>query len=95
MTDHAQYRFSITIRTDNFATVGHLRALAEFSQKKKNNNTPSGGTKEKDWRLDRQCVTFRFSTPEYRDGFVSEVQRLLPQPTWKLVGKSDDDPATR
>ena len=94
MTDHAQHRFSATIHTDDLAVVGCLRALAKFSQTRGNNQIPWGGTKNKDWKRDHGSVTFRFSTPEYRDGFISEVTRLLPQPTWNLVGTSDDDPAT-
>ena len=94
MTVHSEHKFSATIQTDDLAVVGCLRALAKFSQKTGNNQIPWGGTKDRDWKRDQLCVTFRLSTPEYRDGFMSEVQRLLPQSTWKLVGTSDNDPAT-
>ena len=93
MTDHAQHRFSITIYTDDLAVVGCLRALAKFSQKRGNNQIPWGGTKDRDWQRDHHRVTFRFSGPEYRDGFVSEAQRLLPQSIWQLDDTRDDDPA--
>ena len=94
MSEHFQHKFSATMQTDDLAVVGCFRALAKFSQKLGNNNIPWGGTKDKDWKRDHHCATFRFSTSEYRDGFISEVQRLLPQSMWKRVGTSDDDPAT-
>jgi len=94
MTSHADHKFSITVHTDDLAVVGCLRALAKFSQKHGNNNIPWGGTKDADWRRDGHCVTFRFSSQPYRDGFLLEVRRLLPAGIWSVVGTRDDDPAT-
>lgn len=94
MTTHADHKFSVSIRTDDLAVVNCLRALAKFSQKHGNNNIPWGGTKDDDWKRARGNVTFRFSAPQYRDGFMAEVERLLPQALWKVTDKSDADPAT-
>jgi hypothetical protein len=92
-TEHSQHKFSITIHTDDLAVVGCLRALAKFSQKTGNNNIPWGGTKDHDWKRDCHTVTFRFSTVEYRDGFVDELNRLLPNSLWNVQATSDNDPA--
>src|SRR5438552_11450911 len=92
-TEHSQHKFSVTIKTDDLAVVNCLRALAKFSQKTGNNNIPWGGTKDGEWRQANNLVTFRFSTPKYRDGFVDEVGRLLPSDLWSIVNKSDQDPA--
>ena len=94
MSQHSIYKYSITIYTDDLALVGCLRALSKFGQRTGNNNIPWGGTKDKDWRRDKKRVTFRFSCPDYRDGFVSEIRRLLPEDLWQEVQRSDDDPAT-
>lgn len=93
MVDHARYRFSVTIHSDDLAVVGCLRALSQFSQKKGNNRIPWGGTKNADWKRDGNEVTFRFSGVAYREGFLVEASRLLPRSLWQLVGQSDDDPA--
>lgn len=94
MSDHQHHKFSATIHTDDLAVVGCLRALAKFSQTTGNNNIPWGGTKDNDWRRAGNQVTFRFSEPNYRDGFLTELARLLPQKLWSLMIQSDSDPAT-
>lgn len=93
MTTHPDHRFSVTIHTDDLAVVNCLRALSKFSQRTGNNNIPWGGTKDADWQGDAHCVTFRFSSAEYREGFVSELTRLLPRNLWQEEACSDNDPA--
>jgi hypothetical protein len=70
MTTHADHRFSVTVFTNDLAVVNCLRSLSKFSQKTGNNNIPWGGTKDKDWRRNNNKVTFYFSSPEYRNGFI-------------------------
>ncbi|HBT88117.1 hypothetical protein [Desulfobacter sp.] len=94
MTTHKDHKFSITIQTDDLAVINCLRALSKFSQKSGNNNIPWGGTKDKDWERDGHQVTFHFSSEDYRNGFISELDRLLPEPLWNEVRRSDNDPAT-
>lgn len=93
MTTHADHRFSITIFSDDLAVVNCLRSLSKFSQKTGNNNIPWGGTKDRDWERNGHEVTFHFSSPEYREGFVSEVGRLLPWHLWREIDRSDNNPA--
>lgn len=90
---HSSYRFSITIHSKDLAIVNCLRALSQFSQKKGNNRIPWGGTKDEDWKRDGFCVTFRFSNLHYRNDFLAEVKRLLPDHLWSIKGQSDNDPA--
>jgi hypothetical protein len=94
MTVHQDHKFSITIKTDDLAVVNCLRALSKFSQKTGNNNIPWGGTKDKDWKRDNHQVTFRFSTIDYRNGFINELNRLLPKSLWQEIGTNDNDPAS-
>lgn len=75
---HSAYRFSVTVRSDDLAVVNCLRALSQYSQTTGNNRIPWGGTKDDDWKRDKYSVTFRFSKPEYRTGFLAEAKRLLP-----------------
>lgn len=93
MTTHADHRFSVTILTNDLAVVNCLRSLSKFSQKTGNNNIPWGGTKDKDWRRNSNKVTFYFSSPEYRDGFIFELNRLLPKDLWNEISRNDNIPA--
>ena len=93
MTTHADHKFSITMLSNDLALVNCLRSLSKFSQKTGNNNIPWGGTKDTDWKRDGHQVTFHFSSREYREGFVSEVQRLLPGSLWTEIRRSDNNPA--
>jgi hypothetical protein len=93
MTSHSDHKFSITIHTDDLAVVNCLRALSKFSQKSGNNNIPWGRTKDKDWERAGHEVTFHFSSPDYRLGFLEELRRLLPATLWREMRQSDNHPA--
>jgi hypothetical protein len=93
MNLHSSYRFSVTISSTDLAVINCLRSLAQYSQRAGNNRIPWGGTKDEDWERDQHKVTFRFSTPEYRIGFLAEARRLLPTTLWSVARQSDQDPA--
>jgi len=63
---HADYRFSVTLHTDDRAVVNCLRALSQISQLTGNGRIPWGGTKDADWERDAHEVFFRFTLPAYR-----------------------------
>ena len=90
---HADYKYSVTLQSTDLAVVNCLRALSQFSQQSGNNRIPWGGTKDQDWKRDGHMVTFRFTTSEYRSGFVAEAKRLLPVLLWSVARESDNDPA--
>jgi len=92
MDQRQDYKFSVTIHTDDLAIVNCLRALSEYSQKTGNNRIPWGGTKDQDWKREGHTVTFRFSQPSYREGFIKELERLLPKALWAERKRSDNDP---
>jgi hypothetical protein len=94
MTEHSNYKFSITIQSADLAVVNCLRGLSLFSQKSGNNRISWGGTGEREWRRDSNQVTFRFNAPSYRAAFLTEAERLLPKQLWSVVRQSDQDPAT-
>jgi hypothetical protein len=94
MPDHLRYKFSVTIHTDDLAIAGCLRALAKFSQKQGNKNIPWGSTSDKVWKRDGHRVTFKFSTAQYREGFLAEAKRLLPRALWHEIATSDNEPAS-
>ena len=95
MTAHADHKFSVVVHSDDLAVINCMRALSKFSQKTGNNNIPWGGTKDKDWVTNSNEVTFHFSESVYREGFVCELKRLLPNTLWKIVKMRDDEPARR
>jgi hypothetical protein len=92
MSEHLRYKFSVTIHTDELAILGCLRALAPFSQKQGNKNITSVDANDENWTRDGHCVVFRFSATQYRDGFLAEARRLLPNALWHRIAISDDDP---
>jgi hypothetical protein len=93
MGRHSDYRFSITIQSSDLAVVYCLRALSAFSQKRGNKRIPWGGTKDAQWIRDGHRITLRFSSAEFRDDFISQLQRLLPLNLWSFFSQSDEDPA--
>ena len=93
MSEHVRYKYSVSIKSDDLAMVNCLRALSQYSQKQGNNRIPWGGTKDEDWKRDDYTVTFRFTSPVYREGFIKEIKRLLLKDLWVVVEKSDDNPA--
>ncbi len=92
-TLHSTYRYSVTVQSEDLAVVNCLRSLSQFSQKTGNNRIPWGGTKDEDWKRGGSCVTFRFTTADYRAGFLAEAARLLPKELWSVVRQNDNDPA--
>ena len=94
MGQHHLYRYSLSITTDDLAVVYCLRALSKYSQKTGNNNIPWGGTNDRQWEKRAHSATFFFSSPDYREGFLSEATRLLPHGLWQVVSSSDETPAT-
>jgi hypothetical protein len=93
MSQHEDYHYSITIKTDDEAVLHCLRALSQYSQKSGNVRIPWGGTKREDWMVNNQEVTFHFSRPEYRKEFQEQVERLFTSVLYKVVKKNDKDPA--
>lgn len=91
---HADYRFSVTLHSDDRAVVNCLRALSQISQLEGNVRIPWGGTKDSDWERDQHEVTFRFTSGVYRQGFVEVANRVLRDGLWREVRRSDCDPAT-
>lgn len=95
MSTHAEHRFSATVHTRDPAVLYCLRALADYSQKTGNTRIVWGGTRREDWERQAHQVTFHFSSPTYREGFLLESQRLLPAESWEKIRESDNDPAHR
>jgi hypothetical protein len=91
---HADYRFSVTLHTDDRAVVNCLRALSQISQLEGNVRIPWGGTKDADWERDGHQVSFRFTSGAYRQQFVEIATRVLRPGLYREVRRSDSDPAT-
>ena len=95
MVSYSDYRFSITVYADDLAVLGCLRALAFYAQDTGNRQVSWGGTKKEHWQAADKCVTFRFTSIEYRQRFLDEAKRLLPRDLWRRITVCDDDPAKR
>ena len=94
MSQHDQYHYSVTILTDDEAVLHCLRALSQYAQMTGNVRIPWGGTKKKNWKQNRHCATFHFTSLRYRKIFVEEANRLLPNNLWEVIDEDDNDPAT-
>ena len=93
--DHNRYRYSVTCQTDDLAIVHCLRALCQYAEEARYKQIGWGGTKTKEWRAAGNQITLRFTRSDYRARFEETAQRLLPQGSWSVVGRSDNDPAKR
>ena len=71
-----------------------LRAITQVSQWDGDVRIPSGGTKKRDWERRNHQATFRFTSTEYRQRFEDEASRVLQPDLWRVVRRSDNDPAT-
>jgi hypothetical protein len=94
MSNHKDYKFSVTVHTDDLAVLYSLRGLTMYCQATGNPRIPWGGTKRSDWQRDSHCVTFHFSSKIYRESFSKEAVRLFPANLWKQIREDDNDPAT-
>jgi hypothetical protein len=92
MRSHSDFKFSVTLKSDDIGAVYCLRALTDLSQPGGDNKIAWGGTGRKEWARDAHQVTFRFTTPEFRAAFLQEATRLLHD-RWSVVRENNDDPA--
>lgn len=92
--EHKDFKFSVTIHTDDLALLGCLRALCQHCQATGNVRIGWGGTKEPDWVRSGHKATFRFTASFKREQFIAEIERLLPKNLWQKIGQSDNDPAS-
>src|SRR5581483_11878150 len=93
MSQHRDYKYSVTIHSDDLALVCAMRGLSLHCQETGNARIAWGGTKRGDWQRDGHKVTFHFNSTRYRDNFISEATRLFPT-GWEKTVQSDKDPAT-
>jgi len=93
MTTHSEYRYSITVHTDDLAVLHCLRAIAQFAQAEGNRSIPWGNTKEVHWQANSHEVSFRFTSDDYRASFRNTADRVL-KGLWSEKSTNDNDPAT-
>ena len=85
MNNRRDYRFTVTIHTNDLAVLYCLRALADLCQKTGNTRITWGGTSKTAWKKSGNNATFRFTKAEYRERLISEAQRLLGKESWEIV----------
>ncbi len=93
MSQHEDYKYSVTIHSDDFPLVASIRGLAWFCQETGNKQIAWGGTKKHDWQRDGHHVTFHFNAENYRDYFVREATRLFTF-GWSKTKQNNNDLAT-
>ena len=90
---HAEYRYSITCRTEDEAVLSCLRALADFAERSHRKKIAWGNTGKKEWDRDNHCVTFHFSSRRFREDFRQHANKLLGGTRCERR-ESDSDPAS-
>ena len=87
--DLSQYRYSITVETQDDAVLYCLRALWQYAER---HPLPPDGelATTSEWRLGEGRITFRFSNPYNRGDFLGEATRLLAG-KWTRIATSDND----
>jgi hypothetical protein len=93
-TIHSDHHFSITLKCDDLAVVGCLRAIAQHCQKTGNARIVWGHTKEADWRLAGKRVSFYFSQEIYREAFKEVAHEVLRDGMFTAESERNDKPAT-
>ena len=93
MSQHAEYHYSITIKTDDEAVLHCLRALSQYAEESGKKMISWGGTGRQDWERGNHRVKFHFSAQEYRTKFEREALRVLLPGSWQKIDERDDDPA--
>ena len=88
---HEEFRFSVTLHTDDLALLHCLRALCHYCESSAHKATGTAGAKQSDWDEHGHRVVLRFSTHGCRTMFVDQVERLVSRDLWKLVAQSDHD----
>ncbi len=95
MDQYQLCKYSITCETNDLAVVHCLRALCQHNVQNCLPQIAWGGTSEKNWIRENNCIKLRFTSQKQRDDFVNDAKRLLPKDSWKEIDRSDNDPAKR
>jgi len=93
-TTHRDHHYSIQVQTDELAILYCLRSLADYSQKSGNTRIAWTGTTKEKWLRENHMVKFHFSQQEYRQNFINEANRILPDKSWQVIKIDDTDPAS-
>ena len=88
--EQSQFRYSITVETQDSAVVYCLRALWQYAERHPASAAAYDVSTTGEWRADDGKITFRFSNPYNRADFLGEATRLLAG-KWTRLGTSDDD----
>jgi hypothetical protein len=92
VNDSSQFRYSLTVTTQDSAVLYCLRALWHYAEEHDSPPNAVTLTPPSESQSDQDgTVTFRFSDPRHRSDFLGEATRLLAG-KWMRHGLSDDDP---
>jgi hypothetical protein len=94
MDDYAQFRYSVTCKTNDDAVLHCLRGLCQWSEKHAKPQIGWGGTTLSSWKDSGGLLTLRFTDTRFRDRFLLKANELLAG-RWSVISTSDSDPAAR
>jgi hypothetical protein len=91
MNQHQNFKFSVTVHTDDQSLVGNLSALAHISEPENPRQIYIEGQAGGNWEKNGHQATFHFSNAENRHDFI-EIAGKLYADTWKIKDQRDNDP---
>lgn len=85
MAKREDYIHTITVKTEDITILYCLRSIAHLSQETGNTQIPWAGTTRKIWIEQGNKVVFRFTDEKYKNKFINEAKRILPQNSFEIV----------
>jgi hypothetical protein len=90
MNQPDQFDHAVIIHTEDLALLECLGALREHCQRDVRPRGRRPRTKKSEWESSGHLATFHFSSPETREAFMGEIERLFPENLWQEIARSDD-----
>lgn len=91
-SDRKDDRFSIEIHSADWALINCFRALCRFCRDGGNIQISREGDGQMEWRRNGHKMKFHFKSPDEREEFVCQANRLFPKELWEKIEEKDNDP---
>jgi hypothetical protein len=94
MNGHEHFRFSVTIRSEEFFIISAMRGLARACQPEINHQIAAAGAGKAQWKRQHCEVTFYFTCTSNRKDFIKE-SALLFRRGWEEISQGQRKTAPR
>ena len=91
MSRYRNFRFSITVQTDDRKLIGCLSAVAHVCQPENPRQIHIEGQKGGNWERNGHHAIFHFSRAKHLQKFIITARKMYGD-TWKIKDQKEDDP---